>query len=972
MLPEQPKQKSLQRRVAFALVGFGLAIAIVVAALSLLEFKQTLNYHLYAHLKSSASVQKGRVETFLDRINERTELIGSRIKLRSLLGEYNQQTSSALLSEIHKLLQDAKHSLPEIKAISIVGPDGVVVASTDARNINREEPTAEKSSWHTVKGERGELLIQVRSPLSLDGATVGYLHVSNSTSELSAITANYDGLGQSGETILAEQMENGDARFLTALRFDANAALSRTIAADRSDIPIIRALSGQTGFHKDIVDYREIPVVAVTTHIPQMDWGLLIKMDQQEVYYSYRVLQIRLLLLLGVIAFSGVVVAYFIANRISRPLKYLTGVANRIRYGQHAVRADVEDQVLDRETTDLALAINGLTDELLQIFNSSPSGMLIADDEGVIVLSNQALDEMFGYERGELVGQSLRKLIPFNYRELYLTGFWKQPESSETQIVEMDQQIRGLKKTGDQIPVELGFSTILQYGQRKVLATAVDISDRINRLRDEEIQKEKDDFFASMSHELRTPLTSIIGNSRYLLDEALTEEQRTIVQSIQMAGENQLLLVNDILDMSKLESGKFSINEAPYDFNQLLQTTYRMLQLRAEDKDLKLVLEQCNEEQCLLMGDAQRVQQILINLLGNAIKFTSRGQVILRSNVSNGHLILTIEDTGIGMSPMVMEKLFKRFEQADGTISRRFGGTGLGLYISLNLVEMMGGELDVSSREGEGSIFQLRLPYQPTTVAVERVQEQSSQVLDPLRFSGEVLVAEDTPLLQQLERRVLEKMGIDVTIAEHGEEAVTQASGHDYDLILMDMQMPMMDGIEATARLRALGVKTPIVAVTANVLQKHKDAFYDAGCDGFLGKPLDENELRGVLQRYLSVETENVAVEEPASPDQPSTSISKPDSMLDELPEEVRTMLQREFYQRMEELRVELQQALGLQSWEQSHDIAHVIKGAGGSYGYSTLTEKAYEVCAAFDNNQFDRMPGLIDILLDEMDQVLD
>ena len=374
-------------------------------------------------------------------------------------------------------------------------------------------------------------------------------------------------------------------------------------------------------------------------------------------------------------------------------------------------------------------------------------------------------------------------------------------------------------------------------------------------------QQSKDNFLASMSHELRTPLTSIIGNSEFLLDEGVcggdqctNQNVNSILRSIKSAGKNQLALVNGILDMSKIESGKFTIDHPPYDFTALLEELETMFSKKAADAGVCFVLDQKDREPYLLMGDGQRIGQVLINLIGNAIKFTEQGEVRLTSWVNKGRLFMQVKDTGIGMPREMIDQLFQRFHQADTSISRRFGGSGLGLYISENLVELMEGEIDASSQEGEGSVFTLNLPYESTDTPVPSMDVQSGRDTSVLeeKLSGHILIAEDTPELQLLERRILESIGLTVTTVKDGQEAVDQVNQNRFDLILMDMQMPNLNGIEATRTLRQQGHTLPIIALTANVMQKHRDAFNDAGCDGFLGKPIDKSELKKVLKHRLS------------------------------------------------------------------------------------------------------------------------
>ncbi|MBT7308979.1 MAG: response regulator, partial [Gammaproteobacteria bacterium] len=340
-------------------------------------------------------------------------------------------------------------------------------------------------------------------------------------------------------------------------------------------------------------------------------------------------------------------------------------------------------------------------------------------------------------------------------------------------------------------------------------------------------------------------------NSELLTEEIDNPETAELVRLIEMAGRSQLALVNDILDMSKIESGKFTIDQYPYSLSTLLQDVEKMFVVRAHDAGLGLVVEQTNAEAYQLLGDGQRIGQILSNLVGNAIKFTESGTVSLTTHTAGDRLFFTIKDTGIGMPPETIAKLFRRFEQADGSISRRFGGSGLGLFISLNLAEMMGGIIDVSSQERVGSIFELILPYCSSGIREkgEKSGSDSRSVLQE-KLRGHILIAEDTPELRLLERRILEGMGLSVTTASDGKEAVELTAIHSFDMILMDMQMPVMDGIEACKRIKS-EVDVPVVALTANVMQKHRDAFNEAGCDGFLVKPIDKQELRRVLKRHL-------------------------------------------------------------------------------------------------------------------------
>ncbi len=513
-----------------------------------------------------------------------------------------------------------------------------------------------------------------------------------------------------------------------------------------------------------------------------------------------------------------------------------------------------------RNSYDLLESERRFSDSLT---SSMEDGVYALDKDRNLVFLNHAAEQMLGWRFEELKGQSIHdavhahqpegKYIPGDQCPVYLSI-----ASGTSYHADKDWFQH---KSGHFIPIEISAAP-LKSGNEIAGSVAVfrDISKRLEldqqlrtALEDaQQASQAKDEFLASMSHELRTPLTAIIGNCEFLEDQEEDADKLELVQSIESAGRRQLALVNDILDLSKIESGKFTIDEVPYDLNILVRDIKQMFAVRMRDAGLALKIDQQGEFTRHLIGDIHRIGQILINLIGNAIKFTEKGAISITLWCSEEQLHIKVSDSGIGMSEEVLGRLFQRFEQADSSISRRFGGSGLGLYISWNLAQLMGGSIHVESSEGEGSTFQLNLPLKlGKPITIDSSQPKKVRTLEA-QLEGTILVAEDTPELQLLERRILESMGLRVITVSNGQEAVTLAEKLSFDLILMDMQMPEMDGIEATQAIRASGNQTPIIALTANVLQRHRDAFNEAGCSGFVSKPIDKQELQQVLMEHLS------------------------------------------------------------------------------------------------------------------------
>jgi signal transduction histidine kinase/ActR/RegA family two-component response regulator len=364
----------------------------------------------------------------------------------------------------------------------------------------------------------------------------------------------------------------------------------------------------------------------------------------------------------------------------------------------------------------------------------------------------------------------------------------------------------------------------------------------------------KTDFLANMSHELRTPLNGVIALSQILAKEQTTDRGRQTAELVVASGRLLEQVLTDILDISRIEAGQLPINRAPFDLAACVATIASLHRASATAKGLEFVIDVAPDARGWCVGDDVRVTQILSNLLSNAVKFTAKGGVSLEVVRHGCAVIFTVVDTGVGFSDAFQEKLFSRFEQADGSITRRFGGSGLGLAISSSLAEMMGGEIKAVSEPGKGAIFTLVLPLE--TIAAPEQAAADTEAADAGILAMKVLVAEDHPTNRKVVSLILEPFGVDLTMVEDGRQAVEAAERDTYDLILMDIQMPVLDGLSAAREIRAMEAaagrpRTPIVALTANALPEHVAEAHAAGMDAHLAKPISPDALIALLSTAL-------------------------------------------------------------------------------------------------------------------------
>jgi PAS domain S-box-containing protein len=609
------------------------------------------------------------------------------------------------------------------------------------------------------------------------------------------------------------------------------------------------------------------------------------------------------------------------------------------------------------------------------LIESNIDALMTTDPGGIITDVNKQMEALTGCTRDELIG------APFK-------SYFTDPERAEAGIKLVlsqkkvtDYELTACARDGNKTVVSYNATTFYDRDRtlQGVFAAARDVTERKRvelelkqaRAVAESASRTKSDFLASMSHEIRTPMNAIIGIADLLAKTPLSPEQNKYVQIFRRAGDNLLHLIDDILDLSKVESLQLELERTGFSLNDLLEKVTEMVAVRAHEKGLALVCNIAPKVPTDLVGDPTRLRQVLLNLLGNAIKFTESGEVALRvapdagSSVP-GALRFTISDTGIGIAGEKLGAVFERFTQADSSTTRRYGGSGLGLTISKRLVELMGGRIWVESQVGKGSVFSFAVPLEIRARTRRRTAVPVGTGPEPALPALHILLVEDSPDNRTITVAYLKDTPYRVDIAENGAIACEKFTAGHYDLVLMDRQMPVMDGLTATRAIREWEQAnrrspTPIVALTAAALKGDQEQCMAAGCTAYLTKPIKQEVLLQAIKELA-----------PVAPPSSQEESSRKDTILVRANPKFADLIPGFLQNRRQDVSAMLD-ALDRGDFETVESMGHGMKGAGSSYGFQAITDigAALEQAAErVDNDASRKWVGELSRYLDRVEVV--
>ncbi|HAJ28232.1 MAG TPA: hypothetical protein DCG53_13485, partial [Syntrophus sp. (in: bacteria)] len=648
---------------------------------------------------------------------------------------------------------------------------------------------------------------------------------------------------RTAETFLVRR-EGNEAVFLNELMFQKNTALKLRVSLDRTYLPAVQAALGYEGIVEG-KDYRGVPVLAVVGPIPGSPWFLTARMDMEEIYAP---LKERIYLTIFIIA----------------ALLAGAGMSIRLIWRRREMN-------FYRDKYEAAEALRESESRLRAITDSARDAILMMDSAGMVTYWNPAAEDVFDYTSDEAIGRNLHDLIaPLRYHAAHLAALPEFKRTGQGGAVGKTLELQARRKDGREITVALSMSAVNIKGGWHAVGIIRDITaqkveaEALRRAKEEAeaANRAKSEFLANMSHEIRTPMNAILGMAELLAETPLNRDQEKYVQIFHDSGENLLTLINDILDLSKVEAGQIQMEAFPFHLGDLIEKTGEILGMRAGDKGLDLICHLQPDLPLEVIGDPLRLRQILTNLIGNAIKFTEKGEIVLAVKAGGpiypetreATFIFSVTDTGIGISAGQIKSIFEKFTQADASTTRKYGGTGLGLAITRHFVELMGGALSVKSNPGRGSVFSftITLPLQ------DQGQLQEETAAPPDLQQARILVVDDNATNRMIVREALASWGAKVREAAGGEEGLAMLhraceAGKPFRLVILDYQMPDLDGFE-TARIIKVQPElrgTIMILLTSLQRKDYMERAREIGFARVLYKPVKREELKNAVTKAL-------------------------------------------------------------------------------------------------------------------------
>lgn len=647
-----------------------------------------------------------------------------------------------------------------------------------------------------------------------------------------------------------------------------------------------------------------------------------------------------------------------------------------------------------------------------KLANTSKDAIVVIDSQEKVIFWNEAAIRSFGYTENEALGQNLHKLIiPERFQSAHTHNTFTKNHHQDAAHDRMIE-VMAVNKQGHEIPFEVSISSIVYEGQMYWAGFMRNITDkkkRENELKEakslaEAASAAKSEFLANMSHEIRTPMNVIIGLTDHILDSDEQEMTHKNICMVNDAAKLLLNIINQILDFSKVEAGKLELNKAAFDISGTLHRLIEIMESTAAEKNIDLVLYYDSSIPRVAIGDAVRLQQVLINLLGNAIKFTDQGKVELyvkllsERQLPASHksikLQITVIDSGIGIAADKMAGLFESFSQVDNSLARPYEGTGLGLSISRKLVQLMGGEITVKSQLGAGSQFSFDIELEVDGTKADQVltleswrlpgssrcrvcehpanqvarKPETAEVTDVSDSSDcqdiNILLVEDKPMNQMLARTILQKQGWRVATADNGLIALEKITTASYDVILMDIQMPELDGVETTKRIRALknnpNSRTPIIAMTANAMAGDRERYLEQGMDDYIGKPFVAADLKALIIKHCKNDSQKNM----------QTSLQAALKMLQEDRDLLVNIIEA-FVEDCKQDIQKLQQAVATKDAQLIIETAHGIKGELGNIRLTYWYDLAYRLELDANTGYSEDLADNTQQFINELDKLL-